>query len=57
MKRFRCGDVIPGCTAQFTGTEEDVLAQVGAHAQRDHGVTGVSPELVASVRAAMQDAH
>ncbi|MFC3690268.1 DUF1059 domain-containing protein [Aquipuribacter hungaricus] len=57
MKRFRCGDVIPGCTAQFAGTEEDILAQVGAHARRDHGVADVGPELVVSVRAALQDVH
>ena len=50
MKKFRCGDLMPGCTAQFSGTEEDILAAVGAHAHRDHGLTEVSPELVDAVR-------
>ncbi|MDO9380515.1 MAG: DUF1059 domain-containing protein [Nocardioidaceae bacterium] len=56
MKRFRCGDVVPGCTARFEGSEDEILAQVGAHATRDHGLTEVPPELVQAVRAAMQPA-
>ena len=56
MKRFRCGDVVPGCTATFHGTEDDVLGAVGAHARRDHGLSAVPDSLVASVRAAMVDA-
>lgn len=57
MKQFRCGDVVPGCTKQFVGTESDILAQVGAHARLDHGLTAVGPDLVTAVRAAMVDAH
>ena len=56
MKRFRCGDVVPGCTSAFHGTEDEILGQVGAHAAADHGLTEVSPELVAAVRGAMVDA-
>lgn len=56
MKSFRCGDVVPGCTARFTGTEETILADVGSHAVRDHGLTEVSDELVAAVRGAIRNA-
>jgi predicted small metal-binding protein len=51
MKRFSCGAVIAGCTAHFSAdTEQGVLEQVARHAREDHGVTDVSPELVAQVR-------
>lgn len=53
MKRFRCGDVVPGCESTFTGTEGDILAAVGAHARHDHGMAAVGPDLVAAVRAHM----
>ena len=54
MKTFACGDVVPGCTTTFTGPDDDaVLAQVAAHAAADHGLTDVSPELVAAVRSAI----
>lgn len=52
MKQFACGDVVPGCTSVFRGeSEDDILGQVGAHAAADHGLTEISPELVAAVRA------
>lgn len=52
MKTFSCGSVVPGCTAQFSApTEEGILEQVAHHAEHDHGLTEVSPELVAQVRA------
>ena len=53
MKHFRCGDVVPGCGETFTGTEDDVMTQVGAHAASDHGITEVGPELVDAVRTHM----
>lgn len=53
MKTFRCGDVVPGCTRAFTGTDEDILRQVAKHAADDHGLTEVPAELVAQVQAAM----
>ena len=54
MKTFACGDVVPGCTATFTGPDDDaVLAQVAAHATADHGMGSVPPELVEQVRAAI----
>jgi predicted small metal-binding protein len=54
MKTFACGDVVPGCTATFTGPDDDaVLAQVAAHAAADHGLGAVPPELVEQVRASI----
>ena len=56
MKQFRCGDVVPGCSATFHGAEDEILAEVAGHAQRDHGMTEVGPELVEAVRAHMHAA-
>lgn len=53
MKKFSCGDVVPGCTASFHGTEDEILSAVADHATRDHGLAVVSPEMVAQVRGAM----
>jgi predicted small metal-binding protein len=50
MKRFRCGDVVPGCDAEFTGTESEILAGVGVHAREVHGMSDISPDLVQQVR-------
>ena len=39
LKRFACGDVIPGCGAVFTGAgDQSVLDQVLAHVAADHGL-------------------
>lgn len=57
MKRFACGDVVPGCDASFVApTEQRVLEQVAVHAQRDHGIDEVSPELADAVTAAIRAA-
>ena len=55
MKTFACGDVIPGCSASVSAADEDgIFAQVAGHAAADHGVTDVTPELVAAVRSRIQ---
>jgi predicted small metal-binding protein len=54
-KNIACGDVVPGCTFTATAaTEEELLAQVATHAAHDHGVTEITPELAAKVRAAIK---
>jgi predicted small metal-binding protein len=54
MKRFNCGDVVPGCDATFAAADEQqILVSVGAHARDDHGLTEVGDDLVAAVRAAI----
>ncbi len=51
MKQFACGSVVPGCQATFVAKDEaEILQQVADHARIDHGISEVSPELVASVR-------
>ena len=54
-KHLQC--VVEGCKAQFAAeNEEEILKQVATHAAHNHGVTEVSPELVAKVRSAIRDA-
>jgi predicted small metal-binding protein len=54
-RRIACNDVVPGCgfTAS-AGTEEELIEQVVAHAKHHHGVTEVTPELAAKVKAAIR---
>lgn len=56
MKKFRCGDVVPGCTRAFTGSVDEILLAVAGHARADHGLVEVPDELVVQVRSAMVDA-
>jgi len=54
-KNIACGDIVPGCEFTATAaTEEELLAQVAAHAAHDHGVTDITPELAAKVKAAIK---
>lgn len=54
-KHIACGDVVSGCTFTATApTEEKLLEQVVAHAAHDHGVTELTPELAAKVKAAIK---
>lgn len=54
MKRFRCGDVVPGCDAVFEGTESEILERVADHAHDDHGLTDLPPEVVEGVRSHLE---
>jgi predicted small metal-binding protein len=52
VKRFACGDVVPGCQASWERpTEDEILASVAEHAAADHGMSTVPDEVVAAVRA------
>ena len=54
-KNIACGDVVPGCAFTATAaTEEELVAQVAAHAAHAHGVTEITPELAAQVKAAIR---
>ncbi|WP_337060786.1 DUF1059 domain-containing protein [Kineococcus sp. G2] len=56
MKAFRCGDVVPGCLREFLGQDQEaVLAQVGEHARRDHGLEP-DEALVRAVQERIRDA-
>ncbi len=55
MKKFACGDVVPGCDAVFVcSTEEQILAEVAHHATEMHGLTEVPQELVDQVLGSIQ---
>ena len=48
---FSCGDVLPGCAARFSAdTEQELLSQVAAHADADHGITDLDDATVSAVR-------
>jgi predicted small metal-binding protein len=51
MKRFACGDVVPGCRSEWTAEDDDaLLALVAGHARDEHGLAEVPAELVEQVR-------
>jgi len=55
-KHFGCGDVVQGCKFTVTAENEaDIVAQVAAHAAAVHGLTEVTPELAARVKAAIRE--
>lgn len=57
MKEFACGDVVPGCSAVFDGEDDDaILQQVAVHAQAEHGLSEISPQLVDEVRSKVRAA-
>lgn len=54
-KYIACAAIVPDC--DFTAdaaTEEELLEKVVAHAAHDHGITEVTPELAAKVKAAIK---
>ena len=54
-KRIACSDVVPGCPFCATAdSEEELLAQVAAHADHAHGVKDVTPELLGAVKRAIR---
>ena len=50
MFKLACGDVMPGCAARFENPDRGALmAAVASHAAADHGITDLTPEVVAAV--------
>ncbi len=57
MKKFACGDVVPGCDGVVTGeTDDDVMAAAAAHAAAAHDMAEVPAEVVAAIRAGITTA-
>ena len=55
-KYIACAAVVPDCPFEATAqTEEELLQMVIAHAKHTHGITEVTPELAAKVKAAMEN--
>lgn len=53
VKQFACGDVVPGCSRTFRGSEDEILSAAAAPVHDDHGMTNVPAGLVAQVRSRM----
>lgn len=54
-KHIACGNVVPGCSFTASAdTEEELIRKVAEHAAHAHGVTEVTAELAAKVKAAIQ---
>jgi predicted small metal-binding protein len=55
-KVLKCGDVVPGCDFEMTGSsEEEILQKAAQHAKTDHGMDSIPPDVLDSVRAAIHD--
>jgi predicted small metal-binding protein len=55
-KYIACAEIVPDCTFEASAaTEEELMKKVVAHAAHAHGVTEVTPELAAKVKAAIKD--
>ena len=53
-KHIACAAIVPDCPFEASAaTEEELLNKVAAHAAHDHGITEVTPELAAKVKAAI----
>ena len=54
-KHIACAEIVPDCPfTASAATEEELMQKVAAHAAHDHGVTEVTPELAAKVKAAIK---
>ena len=51
MKTYRCDGIVPDCHVTFAGSEEQIEQMSVQHAQRDHGMTQISAEQLAQIRA------
>jgi len=55
-KYLACASIVPDCPFEASATtEEELLTMVAEHAAHDHGVTEITPELAAKVKAAIQN--
>ena len=54
-KYIACAALVPDCPFEATAqTEDELLEMVAAHAAHTHGITEVTPELAAKVKAAIK---
>ncbi len=53
-KVLKCDALVPGCEFEARGSEEEILAAAGKHAQDDHGME-VTSDLVEKVKSAITD--
>ena len=56
VKYIACAAIVPDCPFEATApTEEELMQMVAAHAAHTHGITEITPELAAKVKASIQD--
>jgi len=54
-KHIACASIVPDCAfTASAATEDELLQKVATHAAGAHGVTDVTPELLAKVKAAIE---
>lgn len=54
-KTIVCAQIVPECPfTASAATEEELIQKVAAHAAHDHGITEITPELLAKVKAAIK---
>jgi predicted small metal-binding protein len=54
-KHIACADIVPDCSfTASAATEDELVKKVVAHAAEHHGITDVTPELAAQVKAAIK---
>jgi predicted small metal-binding protein len=54
-KHIACAEIVPDCPfTASAATEDELIQKVAAHAAHDHGITEVTPELAARVKAAIK---
>jgi predicted small metal-binding protein len=55
-KYIACDEIMDGCTFEASAaTEDELMKKVVAHAAQTHGITELTPELAARVKAAIKD--
>ncbi len=55
-KVLRCADLMPGCKAVIEGKDvAEVMARGAQHAEKEHGMTTMPPDLAKKVQAAIKD--
>ena len=55
-KYIACAAIVPDCSfTASAATEEELVKKVAAHAAHEHGITEVTPELAAKVKAAIKE--
>jgi predicted small metal-binding protein len=56
MREFRCGEIVPGCSAAFQGeTDDEILERVEVHAREEHGMDRIPVEVVDTIRASISE--
>jgi predicted small metal-binding protein len=53
---LKCGDVVPGCDFEMTGSsDQGILQRAAEHAKADHGMDNIPPDVLDKVRRAIHD--